>query len=689
MRARSMTSQRRNSWPSHLVSLAIAALGLLLLIGCTGQVPDAPIDGPNAQVDPSVESQASDAGVTVRIPTGQVRGKGELRLDTAGAVIPTLELIAETSSPITVTLAGTTLVGHAELTFLVPADWKPDLVPVVVWEDGSGGWRWLPTTVTSRGDRRTATTRTDHFSTGFLAGVDPSKLAADFATAMKNIFTGRSGVEDPTCQDTTRAKAKVRVSSDNGDAVKWCTGLQDEQPILKIANNRRTYTQLDLPKGWEITGRSWGISFDKLVRWGGEHLTEFASALPKDRQIVLIDPGETITIKLPTDAHETLLASGSGVAFLLQIFIQAFGMYLTVAKAAALVTTHQTGALTALLGSGNGSNTAWTQAGWNCLNQFADRFTDDLTKPIDGVDTLANVLTFGGQCALELGKASIADAGPLAWLISATVATAATVVTSALALGNALIVAVRELVDTILWPFGKQRPTYRITIRPATTSHPRPSPLTLSLGETATFENFRVTVDRLSPNSGTGLLIRAKVCVTKLPKNPQGNKTRISWDPWSVLSETRRAKAGVLDGHPPSDMFPQESLYEVGDCASGQIPFAALANSEPITSIRYANGVGNSATWLPGKSGQQEPATCSVSAFARDLKKPTKGMAYRHCTKGWALVDYPRALGDTGVIARAVSGRWTIVTGLPSDQCFDDLASLDPPDVFRPMLPCR
>lgn len=315
----------------------------------------------------STETRVEASGVVVRIPAGQVQGDGTLRLTSATTQIPTLELVSAASSPVSVKLEGTTLVKSAELSFPVPAEWKPELVPVVIWEDGSGGWRWLPTSVSSNGGRRTANARTDHFSSGFLAGVDPSRLAADLANSIKNFFIGRSGVPDPTCPNSDAVSARVKVSSDNGDAVKWCIGVQDGKTVLKIANNRRTYTQLEMPPDSTVTGREWGISFDKLRRWAGERLVRFGEALPPNRQLVLIDPGETVTIVVPDDASDRILASGSGVALLFQALLEGVGMYFTVAKAAALPTTYQAGALQRLLGSGDGSNaaskprgTAWT-----------------------------------------------------------------------------------------------------------------------------------------------------------------------------------------------------------------------------------------------------------------------------------------------------------------------------------------
>ncbi|HET9871418.1 MAG TPA: hypothetical protein VFP89_02315 [Propionibacteriaceae bacterium] len=90
-------------------------------------------------------------------------------------------------------------------------------------------------------------------------------------------------------------------------------------------------------------------------------------------------------------------------------------------------------------------------------------------------------------------------------------------------------------------------------------------------------------------------LVLGKVCVRKLPPDPQGNRTRISWDPWSVEADTRAVKAR-LRGASPAGMFPKEETYRVGQCAQGWIPFPT---SDELDRITYANGLGDTAVWDP------------------------------------------------------------------------------------------
>jgi Flp pilus assembly protein TadD len=111
-------------------------------------------------------------------------------------------------------------------------------------------------------------------------------------------------------------------------------------------------------------------------------------------------------------------------------------------------------------------------------------------------------------------------------------------------------------------------------------------------GSSATFKYFKVTVSRIA-KEGSTVNVQAKVCVRKLPPDPQGDRTRISWDPWSI-----RTNSGTL--HPKLsnssryELYPRDETYRVGECASGWIPFRT---NSAVLKVRYANGVGNVAIW--------------------------------------------------------------------------------------------
>ena len=111
-------------------------------------------------------------------------------------------------------------------------------------------------------------------------------------------------------------------------------------------------------------------------------------------------------------------------------------------------------------------------------------------------------------------------------------------------------------------------------------------------GSSVAFRHFKVSVTQINRDASQ-VRLQAKVCVRSLPPDPQGNRTRISWDPWSVRAGSRSIEPD-LRASPLKDEFPADATYRVGQCAAGWIPFAT---SSAVTQIVYANGVGDRAVW--------------------------------------------------------------------------------------------
>ena len=248
-------------------ALVLFVVATLLAASCSSadKTPNAK-QSPPSEVGPD-GGQASIGDVTVVIPPGSVTGSGQLivaRRPLTGKPPEGIEVVGEA---VEVSLKGATLTGEAQVTFAVPPD--VDGVrsyPVVMWEDGEGGWRWLPAEW-SPGEP-TITAHLDHFSIGFLGKFDVGKWAKDRAEEVKNYVTGRSGVEQPSCGDEAAPKAAgVTVDSDGGDTVKWCFGRDEGKQVLRVANNRRAYTQVSFPDTWQvIDGGRFGFSLDAVNR---------------------------------------------------------------------------------------------------------------------------------------------------------------------------------------------------------------------------------------------------------------------------------------------------------------------------------------------------------------------------------------------------------------------------------------
>lgn len=112
---------------------------------------------------------------------------------------------------------------------------------------------------------------------------------------------------------------------------------------------------------------------------------------------------------------------------------------------------------------------------------------------------------------------------------------------------------------------------------------------------TKTFEHFSVSVlDKKVAGSVTGY--KVKVCVVKLGPDPQGNRTRVSRDPWSfpVEGQDVPAEAASRFGRP----YPAESLLSVGECVSGWLTYDDEDGTKaPADAIKYSNSYGETATF--------------------------------------------------------------------------------------------
>lgn len=426
-------------------------------------------------VSPDARATVGLGDIVVSVRPGAVKHDGKLTLSQRSATAAALPssmtgTLAATTPKVSIDLASTSLIGRATVQRNVPATWRDNWVPVWVWQDDDGGWQWLPTSVKRDGNHQVATATTGHFSDGFLAAFDAGAAAKRVTDELAGFFTGRANKPNPECDGEDEVRENVTVTSDNGDAVKWCLGMDDGSPVLKVTNNRRTFAEVVTTTNVEvIDGAQYGISIGNLVRASGEFLTKFAARFPSDRSVYLLKAGETMTFRVPADAAGVEL-SGSGTGFLLQILMRAVDLYGTVAKAAGLTATTNGERLFNLLGTGAGTNKDWAKTAFRCLESFTSEFTADFSRPAStAFEDVGHALSFAAHCGLKIGATSIADSGPLAWMVSATAATVATVAGAVIGLVEALFMAVREVSDAIARGFGsKNDPIYTIRTRSKT-----------------------------------------------------------------------------------------------------------------------------------------------------------------------------------------------------------------------------
>ena len=145
-------------------------------------------------------------------------------------------------------------------------------------------------------------------------------------------------------------------------------------------------------------------------------------------------------------------------------------------------------------------------------------------------------------------------------------------------------------------------PTKGTTRRPtpARSATPSARPIVqLTVGQTAEFTNFKVTVATITTDPAFGVLVDANVCLIR--DNNSDGRSRISWDPWTVTDRNGHTyKPGLADpSHPPTTLFPQEQTVPVGTCVHGLIPFGDVPATEQVASTSYRNGLGDRARWTP------------------------------------------------------------------------------------------
>ncbi len=154
---------------------------------------------------------------------------------------------------------------------------------------------------------------------------------------------------------------------------------------------------------------------------------------------------------------------------------------------------------------------------------------------------------------------------------------------------------------------------------PSSTAQPTASPKRRAQSP-ARFDHFVVTVDDLRRASPSEVRLLAKVCVRSLPPDPQGDRTRISWDPWSV-----RARSRMIDAGPAhatfKGAFPPDATYRVGQCASGWIPFFTRGT---LTTIKYSNGVGDVAIWDADRLDRKPEIRAKSSPTPQRSTAPTR-----------------------------------------------------------------
>lgn len=112
---------------------------------------------------------------------------------------------------------------------------------------------------------------------------------------------------------------------------------------------------------------------------------------------------------------------------------------------------------------------------------------------------------------------------------------------------------------------------------------------------TATFTHFTVTVGAAPSQTVDGRWGRkVTVCVRALGPSPlPGNRTTVSWAPWSLTQGGVAGAAVPTHGYGPA--YPIESHLAVGQCVTGMLTFHGAPAATAVLS--YVNEYQESASW--------------------------------------------------------------------------------------------
>jgi len=448
--------------------VVITLLCAAVVAGCTESPPDTPEPdaGAEAAVSAGAPTTVQVDAITVTVPAGGAPEGSTLTLSTREPDAPDLPPeIQPVGQAAVATVDGGALSMPATVAFPLPAEVDGvDIVPMVLWQDTDDSWRWLPTDYQPGATTITATT--DHFSWGFVATIDVRRWAEDRKTSVVNYLSSRSGVAQPTCGDEPAARVDgLQVSSDGGDSVKWCVGVQDGQRVLKVANNRRTYTEVVYPSGWQVS-ESNSVSFtpEGVSRALG---TSFAFP-PRGYAVRIVDGGDTLTLIVPDGASGQVQASASVLSWLIDALALGVETYSAVAKVAGSAGEAAAGSwdriATSLTDLGAASS-GYTEALKEC-GKAAGEFTDDELTDIAG-----DVLQLAWTCVPALMKADIEETGITFFAMGIVLAAIGTVVSAVLTAAHLVLTGLREVYDGLASFGGNSDAVYDIAL-----VRPRPTP---------------------------------------------------------------------------------------------------------------------------------------------------------------------------------------------------------------------
>lgn len=244
------------------------------------------------------------------------------------------------------------------------------------------------------------------------------------------------------------------MTSDSGDRVKWCLGVENKRTVAKISNNTRTYMEIIYPDRWKVVdGMSLSLSTDTVARAVGMTLPN-----PRGTASRIVDGGDTLTLAIPDGASGKISTEISLVAWTVTAFVLAGEVYSGVAGAAnsalGVAAKGKADRLATLLGAE--TEVSQFEALKECTWAASDETEMSSSAAVDAFKVAV-------KCVPAIMKNQLEDVEVFAaGTILAMVGTAISLIATA---ANLLVTAIREFYDELASLGGKSDAFYDIFIR--------------------------------------------------------------------------------------------------------------------------------------------------------------------------------------------------------------------------------
>ncbi|MCE0534625.1 hypothetical protein LWF15_03810 [Kineosporia rhizophila] len=291
--------------------MLVLVCAAVLLAGCTE--PHTPLaaaspvasPGVSGVVGPTGGRVAVPGGPVVDVPAGAVSGAGTLvvREPNNGRLAPVSgSPFLGVGGAYEIALQGARLTGPVRLTFPVrmeplPAAADADAAAVLGhYDTAERTWKIVPAQYDP--DKKTITAEVYELAWWNAFVWDFSRLRDAVATTYASVLA-EPGAQ-PTCEHESAARLTgVRVSAGPSERIRWCYGLADGAPVLKVVNVGGYPISIEHPRSWPVRRHEDSVrmppELDALVKRPGKVLLAGGSTL--ELRPDGLTPGGTVTAR--------------------------------------------------------------------------------------------------------------------------------------------------------------------------------------------------------------------------------------------------------------------------------------------------------------------------------------------------------------------------------------------------------